>query len=1103
MSNSFRSFLLVLFLIHLQDVFCQEFITDIEYFTVKEGLSQTSINVVFQDSRGYLWIGTQDGLNRFDGYSFKTYTPQSFNKNSISNNFITGIVEDTNGNLWIGTRGGLNKFIVNENRFINYRHNPKNSFSIASDEVLGMYIDRNANFWIKTSAETIDRFDLKTEQFFHYPYYNNIFNFDNEKLSFPIIEDKNGKLWVGTKDGLNYFDRSLLLFDRFSQSDKNLKFLPNDFITSICETKDGIFWVGTKNGLFTFDRKKKLFNQPAFIKKFDGKIIYSLLEDKNGKLWIGSEIGFDLLDLKSLKVERFNFGDQIKNEFGNAQIICLFQDKMGIIWAGTNRGLLKINNHPKKFKLLSKNSVTPINLSSDDISSFYMDAENLLWIGTWGGGLNIYNKNTGNVKQYNLALQGNNDNWNYIHCIYHDITGKFWLGTRDGVLYFDHVNGIASNLCNKYKVQGCEIIRGNRISQIIEDNSGNLWLATYFGLHKLNNKRDDIESWLNSPDDTTSMPSNLLYCIQKDENGIFWIGTEKGIVKFDPITGKILQKSLISNSDQIFNNSPVNSILLDTQNGVVWAGTSSGLIKYDKNCKLIKYYTENDGLSGNLIYAILKDNDNNLWLSTNHGINKFDIQNETIISYDLADGLQNYEFNLGALLKTKDGSFYFGGISGINIIQPDSIARNKIIPKIVLTNIELIDKKGVRKEIQPGNKSLVLDYGTYLLTLDFAALDFSYPYKNQYKYKFYSDEETDWIYIGNKHSATFTNLKPGKYTFKLIGSNSDMLWNEQGIEYEIIVQSPFWLTTFAYYLYGFIGALLFFLIYQLRTTQLHKTNKLLKQQEIVAGEMLKQKEELSIKNKNITDSINYAKRIQEALMPSEKQIKRAFPKSFVLHKPKDIVSGDFFWISERNDKVFVAAIDCTGHGVPGAFMSIIGYELFRKITNNQKIDSASEMLNVLNQEFEAIFKDVENFTLRDGMDIAFVVIDKKNSSLEFSGAINPMYLIRNNKVMEIRGSRFSIGIDEDTEREQSFENNLVSLEADDIIYLFSDGYADQFGGPDGKKFKYRRFRHLLLTIHKFTLDEQLQLLEERFENWKGNLEQVDDILIIGIKPFSK
>ena len=274
----------------------------------------------------------------------------------------------------------------------------------------------------------------------------------------------------------------------------------------------------------------------------------------------------------------------------------------------------------------------------------------------------------------------------------------------------------------------------------------------------------------------------------------------------------------------------------------------------------------------------------------------------------------------------------------------------------------------------------------------------------------------------------------------------------------------------------------------------------MKEKEIAALEIERQRELLAVKNKNITDSINYAKRIQFALMPSEKSTKRILPDSFVFHQPKDIVSGDFFWVNERENKVFVAAVDCTGHGVPGAFMSIIGFELFRKITHNQGIENPSQILTILKKEFEEIFKDVENFTVRDGMDIALCVIDKKNMLLEYSGAVNPIYLIRDDKITEIRGSRFSVGLDDALEQEQTFENKQIILLEDDVIYLFSDGYADQFGGPEGKKFKYRRFRHLLLTIHQYPMEEQQRLLQERIERWKGEHEQVDDILVIGFRP---
>jgi serine phosphatase RsbU (regulator of sigma subunit) len=271
------------------------------------------------------------------------------------------------------------------------------------------------------------------------------------------------------------------------------------------------------------------------------------------------------------------------------------------------------------------------------------------------------------------------------------------------------------------------------------------------------------------------------------------------------------------------------------------------------------------------------------------------------------------------------------------------------------------------------------------------------------------------------------------------------------------------------------------------------------------GKVLQLVNELEMKNKNITDSINYAKRIQVALMPSEKSFRRMVPDSFIFHQPKDIVSGDFFWVSERGDKVFIAAVDCTGHGVPGAFMSLIGFELFRKITHNQGIENPAQILTILNREFEEIFNDVDDYIMRDGMDIAFCVIDKKTMVLEYSGAVNPVYLIRDNKITEISGSRFSVGLDDTPiDHQQIFENKQIVLNPDDVIYLFSDGYADQFGGPEGKKFKYRRFRHLLLTLHQYPMNEQHNLLQERINGWKGGFEQVDDILVIGFRPvFNK
>jgi len=319
----------------------------------------------------------------------------------------------------------------------------------------------------------------------------------------------------------------------------------------------------------------------------------------------------------------------------------------------------------------------------------------------------------------------------------------------------------------------------------------------------------------------------------------------------------------------------------------------------------------------------------------------------------------------------------------------------------------------------------------------------------------------------------------------------------------LIVETPFFLTRLAKVLYIITVVVFIFLIFRWRTNRLRKANQELKEKEIIAQQVAKQKEELSVKNKSITDSLIYAKRIQEALLPSDTTIRNACPQSFVLYKPKDIVSGDFYWMNEKQDKLFIAAVDCTGHGVPGAFMSIIGLELLDNITNDQGIEEADKILYDLNKGISlTLSKDAyDKRTIRDGMDISLCVIDRKKKQMQFAGAFRPLYLMRDNKIREIKGDRFSIGMMEDSMEKPMVNVHTIDLKEDDMVYIFTDGYADQFGGSEGKKYKYRRFRHLLLNIHKLPVEVQKDYLDKSIEEWKGELEQVDDILIIGFKPY--
>lgn len=434
----------------------------------------------------------------------------------------------------------------------------------------------------------------------------------------------------------------------------------------------------------------------------------------------------------------------------------------------------------------------------------------------------------------------------------------------------------------------------------------------------------------------------------------------------------------------------------------------------------------------------------------------------------------------------------------MNAFYPDLIRMNDTPPLMAFSSFKLFTHSGI-EEISAINGGLnTVTKNCNFFTVEFASLDFSRPTKNHYRY-ILEGLDNQWVELGAKNLVSFANLSPGTYTLKVQGSNGDGAWNLSGISLTIVIETDFWNTKSARWFYVLIIVFgsVFFLWY--RTRGLRESRRLLHEREAAIAEVQKQKEELVVKNKSITDSITYAKRIQEALLPSKLMFKKIIPQSFILYMPKDIVSGDFYWINETKDKIFVAVVDCTGHGVPGAFMSIIGFELLRNITTIQKIDDAAEILNRLNKGVNETFSsNDEDAPVKDGMDVAFCVIDKKAKKMQFSGAFNNMYIVRDNKIIEVKGDRFAVGLI--AEGEHTFSSESIDLHTGDMLYMFTDGFVDQFGGPEGKKYKFRRFRHLLLNIHNEPVDLQYKMLVDSITEWCNGFEQVDDILIIGINP---
>jgi len=1070
---------------------------NVKHFTIEDGMSQTSVQCLMQDQKGFLWIGTQDGLNKYNGYSFLRFKNDPSDTTTISNNYIRCIYEDNENNIWVGTNYGLNKFDAEKQIFIRYLRDDADPNTIPEDEVYSIYQDKKGFIWLKTER-FLSRLNPRNGKIRHYEHFNDIFSFISVNAKFSIFEDHKNQLWVGTKDGLNYFDRELEIFKRYNHDPNNKKSLSNNRIKIIFEDSKHNLWIGTKNGLnrFNWDNENftRFFNYSNKTNSLSNNVISDIFEDSEGNLWIATDDGLSRFNRET---NQFNVYSEFKfdnNIILTTSITSIIEDRTGILWVGTLQGLIKIEKGKKKFNLYAKNEKGESLFSNNYIASIFTENDSIIWVGTWGTGFHIFNRKSKEVNRY---FTGNSDLKNdFVHKIFKSSNGDYWLGTQDGISFFDQEHKTFSGFENKEIIQ---MLNKNRIYDIVESDFANYWIATKYGL--LNIKNDSlVKSYIATEENETTISSNLVYDLLLDSKNNLWIATDYGLNKLNLSSGNIIQyfKTNAQCNDCLSSNE-ILCLYEDTANQVLWLGTVAGLNKMDVKTEQFTVYTEKDGLPNNLIYSILADDDGSLWMSTNRGLSKFNPEDKSFSNFGVSDGIQDSEFNHGACFKSSSKEMFFGGIAGFNSFYPDSIQLNETIPNIAITSIELFANDKLQQITIGKNKHIRIPYKNNLITIESAALDFTNPEKNYYAYKMEGIED-EWMNLGNRRYATFSNLSPGVYTFRVKGANSDNVWNEEGATLEIEVLTPFWRTKLAFAFYILLILFSIYWIFQYRTKTLRKSNQELKEKELIARQVSKQKEELSIKNKNITDSIVYAKRIQEALMPSLRYFKSLLPSTFILYKPKDIVSGDFYWINIKDDKIFIAVVDCTGHGVPGAFMSIIGFELLRNITDDQKIDEADKILEELNRGVSITFgKESENVRLKDGMDIALCVIDKKKAEIEFAGAFRPLYFVRDNKIEEIRGDRFSVGLLEDGNSEQ-INKTVIKLKKDDIFYLFSDGYADQFGGPEGKKFKYRRFRHLLLTIHKLPPEQQLAYLNKSFEDWKGEQEQVDDVLIVGIKP---
>ncbi|WP_338768776.1 two-component regulator propeller domain-containing protein [Bernardetia sp. ABR2-2B] len=1070
-----------------------------EHITIDEGLSQNTPNVFFQDSRGLLWIGTQDGLNMYDGIKFHHYKRAVDNINSISDNLILCITEDREGNMWIGTEGGLNVFDFAKQHFIRYRNNPIDETSIISNTVRSIICDKNGEIWAGTDeglvhfikdANTFETFRTKDI---------------DECIVRCFFEDKEGNLWIGTNAGLALFDRKTKQFE-----ERGFK---RDAINCITMDNEGNIWAGGAGGLF-----KRTFLTSNHIDVVQNRYlnINSVFLDDKGILWLMTDDGLQYLRpwWKSPRLRVIRSRNTDPSSLSSNDILTMFEDQAGIIWIGTNGyGINKFDRNRIKFDTYTASRT---GLSDNTVRSVLEDQHGILWIGTVQG-LNKYREDLENASTVGtVAGKG-------IYALYEDNQSQVWVGTiEDGIYVFDNRNpSLGAVLKKRFTTRTSKGLLSNSIRVIYQDEAGTIWVGTdKGGLSRYDEKTNSFKSFAHDPNVPSSLSNDRVRGIYEDSEGTLWISTYGGgLNKFDAKNEVFSAYKSNVNDKYSISTNRVYPVYEDDENNFWVLTYGGGLNTLDRKSSKFTHFTEEDGLPNNVLYGVLEDSKKNLWFSTNRGISKFNPQDTTFTNFGVEDGLQANEFNSGAYAKGRGGMMYFGGINGLNYFHPDSIKGNSYIAPVLFTNFQVNNK-----EVEIGDSSLIqnhislvdkiqLTYKQSSFSFSFASLHYSLPERNKYQYKL-EGFDSDWI-ESDRGEAQYTNLDAGEYTFLVKGSNSDGVWNEDPISVEISITAAWYNTLEAKIGFALIALLILFLIYRWRIWRVEQKKKQLEDKIVLrTTELIKEKEKVEEQNtiiestnKKITDSIRYAQRIQDAIIPSEEEMVEAFTEHFVLFQPRDIVSGDFYWGWKKNGISQFAVVDCTGHGVPGAIMSVVGFAMLEQTTKVKRIDEPSKILTEMNEGIVDWLKQNEGNVLhetgkmwksRDGMDMSMISLDKENYKVTFSGAKNSLFYTKDGKIEEIKGDRFSIG-GTLKNKQKAFTDKHISLQKNDMIYLTTDGFLDQFGGGENKKFSKKRFIELLSKIQHLPLAEQEKKLQGSFTHWQGLQRQIDDMLVVGIR----
>jgi len=816
---------------------------DFVHLTIADGLSQGSAFSILQDRQGFIWIGTEDGLNRYDGRVFKIYRSAAA-PNSLSNNTGRILFEDSRGVLWIGTPNGLNRYNREMDDFTRYHSDPNDPNTLSHNAIYAICEDRTGTLWLGTEGGGLNSFDRKTGKFTRYlrnrgdkgmppeqqviyslhvdkqdvlwvATYGGLHAFDLKTRKMTvyvhdpqnafslsssqvrvIFEDRKGRLWVGTDGGgLDALDRTTGKFTRYLHDYKNPRSLSNNTVYAIYQDRSGNVWIATNEGLNRYDEEKNDFtvmrNDPRNPASLSYDYVVSVFEDRSGVLWIGTRgRGINQYVRDRTKFGLYAHRPDDPNSLGSSYIRGIAEDASGNLWIGTeDKGLDFVDRKRRVVEHIRHNPADPAGLSSNFVYSVRTDPSGAVWIGTMGGGLNKYNPRTKTFLHYRYdpRIPGSLGK-DLVRTLFFDSRGTLWVGT-DG----EGVNRFVPEKGSFVRYQPAPSVPGSlshpRVRVIFEDRSGHIWIGTFGGgLNRYEKDTDSFTVFRHDAANPNGLCNDFVMSLNEDSAGNLWIGTEEGLNRYDPKTGTF-------------------------------------------DC-----FTDKDGLPNSSIYGILIDESSDIWVSTNRGLARFRPSTKTVKAFDVADGLQSNEFNGGAYYKARSGEMFFGGTNGLNHFFPGRISDNSLVPAVVITDFQIYNKSvGVGQKIDgrvvldksiTETDSLNLSFRHRLISFEFAALHFAAPEKNQCAY-IMEGFEKEWNFVKDRRFASYSNLSPGRYTFRVKASNNDGLWNEKGVALKIRIIPPFWKAWWFLGLAGFVILASAYIVVQNRTRNIRNRTALL------------------------------------------------------------------------------------------------------------------------------------------------------------------------------------------------------------------------------------------------------------------------------------